>query len=154
MFDHMSKGLKVPGLVGISCIWGHSEPHTRGQTTSEVAKNWRPVRFWPKINCGVEGVFPKKIWAGLVFLYPCSSKAKHELRLRVLFQRVFHVSGTKNKELLTSFLDKGSLISIDSLISTNIGFLATSLKLHTIPSFFLRQTMQPLSQDGQDKHAI
>ena len=61
MFDHVSKALNVPGLVGISCIWGHSEPHTRGQTTSEVAKNWRPVRFWPKVHCGVWGVFPKKI---------------------------------------------------------------------------------------------
>ena len=45
MFDRMSKALKVPGLVGISRIWGHSEPHTRGQTTLEVAENWCPVRF-------------------------------------------------------------------------------------------------------------
>ena len=33
MFDHVSKALKVPGLVGISRIWGHSEPHTCGQMT-------------------------------------------------------------------------------------------------------------------------
>ena len=60
MFDHVSKALKVPGLVGISRIWGYSEPHTRGQTTLELAKNWSPVRFWPKVHCGVWGVFLKK----------------------------------------------------------------------------------------------
>ena len=53
MFDHVSKALKVPDLVGISRSWGHSEPHSRGQTTSEVAKNWCPVRFWPKVHYGV-----------------------------------------------------------------------------------------------------
>ena len=53
MFDHVLKALKVLGLVGISCNWGSSEPHTRGQTASEVAENWCPVRFWPKVQPGV-----------------------------------------------------------------------------------------------------
>ena len=39
-----------------------------------------------------------------MFLYPCSSKATHELRLRVLFQ--LQVSGTKTKELLGGCKEK------------------------------------------------
>ena len=52
-FDQVYEAPKVPALVGISPIWGPSEPHTRGQTTSEVAENWCPVRFWPKVHHGV-----------------------------------------------------------------------------------------------------
>ena len=65
-FDHVYEALKVPSLVGISPIWAPSEPHTRGQTTSEVAENWCPLRFWPKVPRGVWGIIPKKNWAGLI----------------------------------------------------------------------------------------
>ena len=60
-FDHVYEAPKVPGLVGISPIWGPSEPHTRGQTTSKLAENWCPVRIWSKVNGGVCPSFPKKI---------------------------------------------------------------------------------------------
>ena len=45
------------------------------KTNSEVAKNWFPVRFWPKVHSGVWGVFPKKNWAGLM------GKSTNQLRL-------------------------------------------------------------------------
>ena len=51
--EHLSEALKVPGLVGIRPILGPSEPHTHGQTTSEVAEKWCPVRVWPKVHRGV-----------------------------------------------------------------------------------------------------
>ena len=61
LFDHMSKALKVPGMVGMSRIWGHSKPHILGQTTSEVAKNWCPVSgFGPKLTVEFEAFFRKK----------------------------------------------------------------------------------------------
>ena len=60
----MSEALKVPGLVGIRHIWEPSEPHTLGQTTLEVAENWCPVRFWPKVHRRVWDVFQKN-WIGL-----------------------------------------------------------------------------------------
>ena len=44
-----------------------SELRRRGQTTSEMAENWCPVTFWPKLHRGVWGVIPKKIWGGLLY---------------------------------------------------------------------------------------
>ena len=46
---------------------GHSEPHTRGKMTSELAENWCPRRIWHKLHHGVLGGIPKKIWAGLLY---------------------------------------------------------------------------------------
>ena len=63
----LTKALKVPGLVGISRIWGHSEPHTCGQTTSEVAKNWCSG-FGPKFTVEFEEFFQKK--NGLAYILP------------------------------------------------------------------------------------
>ena len=70
----MYEASKVPGLVGISPIWGPSEPHTRGHTTSELADNWCPVRIWnsPKVNCGVCPSFPKKVSLGALAGVICS----------------------------------------------------------------------------------
>ena len=31
---------------------------------SEGAQNWRAIPFWPKVPCGVCGLWPKNIWAG------------------------------------------------------------------------------------------
>ena len=56
---------RSPGRGSMSPTWGPSEPPWRGQTTLELAENWSPGRFWPKLHCGVWGGNPKQIWAGL-----------------------------------------------------------------------------------------
>ena len=35
---------------------------------SEVAENWCPVTIWPNVGRGVCPSFPKKIWAGLLWM--------------------------------------------------------------------------------------
>ena len=52
-FDHASEAPKVPGSANSDPTLGPSEPPRRGQTTLELAENWSPGRFWPKLHRGV-----------------------------------------------------------------------------------------------------